>query len=178
MTTTHSTTNDLLFLLAAAPLGLGCIIVSDDTDDTAGETATPQTTGQTTGADTSDPATGTGTDTAPATSNVDTGDSGDSGTSGGTGIDSTGADSTGATADACTDYATQAIACDLPYSRFAEYNCNYQWMYLDAYSADCGAGYEDLLACLTALPCEELMGVDPCPDQLAALLALGCPTIE
>lgn len=45
MTTTHSTTNDLLFLLAAAPLGLGCIIVSDDTDDTAGETATPQTTG-------------------------------------------------------------------------------------------------------------------------------------
>lgn len=175
MTTTHSTTHDLLFLLAAAPLGLGCIIVSDDTDDTAGDTANPQTSGQTTGSDTSEPA--TGTDTAPPVTSDDTGSSGGSGSSSG-GVDSTGADSTGATADTCTDYAAHAIECALPYSRYAEYNCNYQWMYLDAFSAECGAGYEDLLVCLTALPCEELMGVDPCPDQLAALLALGCPTIE
>src|SRR5512146_2368818 len=72
MTKHHTHSSNLLFLLAAAPMGMGCIIVADDGDDTTGaDTGTNQTTGGqtsdgTAGTDTGS-ATGDGTGTAGAT---------------------------------------------------------------------------------------------------------------
>lgn len=179
MSIQDSTTNNLLFLLAAAPLGLGCIIVSDDTGDTTGaDTGNPPTTGNATteatmGTDTTPPVTGddTGTSSGGSESPESTG--------GSTGADSTGADSTGGSGDACAAWGAAAIACEVPYSDYTEDNCNYNLTYLEGYSAECGAGFEELAACLAALECAAMTGtLGDCPDELAALMALGCPAVE
>lgn len=180
MTSTNTTTNNLLFLLAAAPLGMGCIIVTDDTDDTAAETGNQTSTGGSTAAD-------TGTDSTPATgddSGTGTGGTGGTADSGEStrGESSSGAvdDSTtgGGAVGSCADYAAHAIDCALPYSEYAETYCSYTLEYQLNYSAECGMAYEEYLACLTALSCEELGGDAPCMAQLDALLKLGCPAVE
>lgn len=179
--TMHPThTNNLLFLLAAAPMGLGCIIVSDDGDDTTGaDTETNQTTGEQTSGATA------GTDTTPAT--------GDGTGTGGTDTEPTGgtetgvADSTATGADEttagggsplCADYAALAGECMFPYAEYVEDTCNYNLAYLEAYSAECGMAYADFIGCLSALSCEEFGGDAPCMAELDAFLALGCPTAE
>jgi hypothetical protein len=176
MTTTHTTTNNLMFLLAAAPLGMGCIIVTDDGDDTVAETGNQTSNGDTTPADT-----GTGTDTTPVTS------SGSGSGSEGPGDSTQGEESSTASVDStsgggevgnCVDYAAAAVECGLPYSEYAESYCNYTLEYQLEYSAECGMAYEEYLACLTALSCEELMSASPCTTQLDALLELGCPAVE
>jgi hypothetical protein len=178
MSIQDSTTNNLLFLLAAAPLGLGCIIVSDDTSDTTGaDTGNPPTTGNTTteatmGTDTTPPVTSDGTGTSSG------GSESPESTDGSSGPDSTGADSTGGSTVDCAAYGAHAVKCAAPYSEYSESYCNYALEYQVMYSAECGVGYEDYIACLTALSCEEFNGLDRCPDQLAALMALGCPTVE
>jgi hypothetical protein len=180
MTTTNTTTtHDLLFLLAAAPLGLGCIIVTDDTDDTAADTGNQTSTGSTSVADTgtdSTPVTDEGTGTGTGTGG--TADSGEStrGESSSGGVD----DSTtgGGAAGNCADYGAHAIECALPYSEYAETNCDYYLEYNTSFSGECGTLYEEYLACLTALSCEELGGDAPCTAQFDALLELGCPASE
>lgn len=176
--TTTTTTNNLLFLLAAAPLGMGCIIVTDDTDDTAAETGNQTSTGSTTA-----PA-DTGTDSTPVTgegTGTDTGGTADSGestrgesSSGGVDDSTTG----GGAAGNCTDYAAHMVECAQPYSEYAETYCTYTLEYQLQTSAECGMAYEEYLACLTALSCEELGGDAPCMAQLDALLKLGCPAVE
>lgn len=173
MTTTHSNHHsNLLFLLAAAPMGMGCIIVADDGNDTTGA-ETGQTSGGTAGTD-------TGTDSTPVTGEGSgSGGSGDSTSRGeSTGADSTGADSTGGGAGVCADYAGLATDCMLPYAEYIENNCNYNLAYLETYSAECAMGYADFIGCLSMLSCEELMSDAPCMTELDAFLALGCPTVE
>ncbi len=172
MSTDLNTTNNLLFLLAAAPLGLGCIIVSDDTGETTvGGTSNP-TTGTPTSGDTA------GTDTNVATEGG-TGGSGGA-TDGSTGVaDSTGSvDSTGGTVGACAAYGELAIECyGKEYGGSTEYYCGQSLDYYTGYSAECGAAYEDYIVCLSGLSCEELEAPERCPDELAAFLA-ACPTAE
>lgn len=180
MTTTNTTTHNLMFLLAAAPLGMGCIIVTDDTDDTVADTGNQTSNGDTTtAADTgtdSTPVTGEGTGTDTGTGG--TADSGEStrGESSSGGVD----DSTtgGGAAGNCTDYAAHMVECAQPYSEYAETYCTYTLEYQLQTSAECGMAYEEYLACLTALSCEELGGDAPCMAQLDALLKLGCPAVE
>lgn len=173
MSTDITSTNNLLFLLAAAPLGLGCIIVSDD-EGTA--TTVADTGAATSGTSTTD-ASGTDT-TPPATSGGSSGGS-TAGSEGSTGsADSTGADSTGGGSGSCADYGAVVVECGIPYAEYAEGYCDYNLAYEEMYSAECGAAYEDFIVCLSALSCADLEGVDRCPDQLAALLALGCPAVE
>jgi hypothetical protein len=170
MTTTHSTTtHNLMFLLAAAPMGMACIIVSDDTDTTAVDTGNV-TTGQTTEADTA------------STANPDTGEltgSGGSMEGSTTRGESSGADSTtgGGNAEACAAYGAAATMCMLPYADYVEANCNYQLGYFEGYP-DCATSYVEFVTCLSVLSCEELMLDSPCQAELDAFLALGCPSGE
>jgi hypothetical protein len=180
MTIDQTTTNNLLFLLAAAPLGMGCIIVTDDVDDTTG--ADTGNSGTTAGSATTDAS--TGPEPTSASGEGTGGSSGGTGGTDGTGsssgaVDSTGnSDSTGGGAQVCADYGTTAITClGEKYGGYAEYNCNFNLDYYTNYAAACGAAYEDYIACLSALTCEEFMGVDRCPEELAAFMT-ACPTAE
>jgi hypothetical protein len=164
-----------LLLLAATPIGLGCIIVSDDTADTTGVETGNLTSGQTTTSG------GTGTDTTPVTSDGTgtSGSSSESSESGSSGADSTGADSTGGGgAEVCPAYADHAVKCMLPYSEYTLDSCIYQQMSVETYYPECAVLWEEYIACLSGLSCEELMGVERCPDQEGALIAMACPTIE
>lgn len=178
MTTIHSSTHNtnLLLLLAAAPIGIGCVIVTDDGDDTTGaDTGTPQTTSATD--------TGGSTEGTPVTSDGTGSSGGSSSESSGadsTGVaDSTGADSTaGGGADVCPAYANHAIKCEVPYSDYLLDACTYQQMSVETYYPECSILWEEYIACLSTLSCEELLGVMRCPDEEAALLEMNCPTIE
>lgn len=169
-----NSTANLLFLLAAAPLGMGCIIVSDDgtTSTTAADTGTATSGEQTTSATT--------TSASATASGTGEGSGGSGDTAGSTGVaDSTGnADSTGGVAGDCAGYGANAIECMLPYADYVEDACNYNLAYQEMYSADCGTAYAAFISCLSALSCVELMGDAPCGTELDALLALGCPAVE
>lgn len=177
MNTANTTTNNLLFLLAAAPLGMGCIIVTDDGDDTTGadtgnqETGNQTTSATSTGTDTTPPATDEGTDTgsgsstaADTTEGLDTSD----------GADTT----TGVLPSVCEEYAAHAIKCAIPYAEYFADSCYYNLDYQEYTSAACGSAFLDYVACLSTLPCKELMGAAPCDAELQQLIELGCPTVE
>jgi len=51
-------------------------------------------------------------------------------------------------------------------------------MSVETYYPECSVLWEEYIACLSALSCEELLGVMRCPDEEAALLDMSCPTIE
>lgn len=176
MSTNDTTTQNLLFLLAAAPLGLGCIIVTDDGNDTEAGTSSPTTGGPTTGA--------TGTDTTPGTgegTGEGDGTGGSTAAEGSTGADSTGgADSTtgGVSGSACADYGAHAVKCQVPYADYLSESCYYNLDYQEYTSDECGVAFLEYVACLSELSCEELMGDAPCQAELDALLAMGCPTVE
>ena len=181
MTTTHTKSNNLLFLLAAAPMGMGCIIVADDTDETTAADTGNQTSGQTTEALTetsSNPP--PGTDEGPTTGTGSFDESTGTGSTGAdvTGPDSTGDETTGGGAAGCAAYGAAAIKCEVPYAEYVEISCGYALEYNEMYSAECGVAYEEYVACLSELSCEELTGEAPCMTQLDALLALGCPAVE
>ena len=180
MTTSHSTTtHNLMFLLAAAPMGMACVIVTDDTEDTTGaDTGNATTGGQTTEADTA------GTDTNPVTGEG-TGSSGDTtrgettAVADSTGADSTGADSTGGGSSAdCQAFGDHNVKCMVPYAEYSADSCTYSQMSVETYYPECAVLFDEYVACLTMLSCEELNGVGPCADEAAALAAMGCPTIE
>jgi hypothetical protein len=175
MTTHHTHTNNLLFLLAAAPMGMGCIIVTDDGDDATGAGTS---TNQTTGSQTSD---GTATDTGMATGQA-TGTSDPTEGSDTAVVDSTateGEDTTGGSgSNVCADYAALFEECRLSYGEYAEMYCNYTLAYLEEYSAECAMAYADFIGCLSALSCEEFEVGGRCGPALDAFLKLGCPSAE
>lgn len=175
MDTRDTRFQNLLFLLSAAPIGLGCVITSDDTtSDTEAATENPTTgTPSTTteAAETDTPmTTGMTSSTGPVadSGSSDTGPVADSGTAGTGPEPTTGGDVPPACAaygDAvtlCYDAEAGASAASYCAEAFANYEMNY--------GAECVAAFEDWLACLSALTCEELTGADPvCADQSGAL---------
>jgi hypothetical protein len=164
----HTHSHNLMFLLAASPMGMGCVIVADDGDDTTGADTANVTSGQTTEA-----ATDTGT---PVTDEGTTSGGADSTSRG----ESTDADSTatgGGNAQECADYGAKAIECMLMYSEYAEDNCNYRLGYFEGYE-DCATTYLAFVGCLSALSCEDLESETACQTELDAFLALSCPTGE
>lgn len=169
MDTRDTRFQNLLFLLSAAPIGMGCIITGgDDTGETEAATANPTTndpqTGTTAGADTDDP---------PATGGMtgSTGPVADSST--GPGADSETGVTTGGIElpPACATYADAITNCydDAAGAAAGQYCAETFEYYEMNYGAECITAYEDWLACLSALTCEELMGKEVCPDQGAAL---------
>jgi len=175
----NTNTQNLMFLLVAAPMGIGCVIVTDDTDDTTGVDTGNVTTGQTTEADTAGtdtPVTGEGTATDDSADSTSRGEESTAGT------DSTGVDSTtggGGAAD-CQAFGDHEAKCMVPYSEYAaDYCTNTQMIIADYYpDTDCAVLFDEYVVCLTMLACEELNGDSPCPDEAAALADMGCPTLE
>ena len=165
----HTQSHNLMFLLAASPMGMACIIVSDDEGDTTAADTANVTDGQTTEAatgETDTPVTeGTSSEGADSTSRGESTE-GDSTATGGGGVQE------------CADYAALFVECMLPYGEYAEENCNYNLTYLETYSAECGTGYLTFISCLSALSCEEFASDAPCQTELDAFLALNCPTAE
>ncbi|MCX4245257.1 hypothetical protein [Paraliomyxa miuraensis] len=175
MSTNDTTTQNLLFLLAAAPLGLGCVIVTDDGDDTQAGTTGSQTTGSQTTGETEN----TGPLTSEGTSEGSSG--GSTGADGSTGVvdGSSGADSTGGVdPSACVAFGDHSVKCMIPYADSTTDYCYYNLDYQGYTSEECAAAFLDYVACLSELPCEDLMGAMPCQTELDALLAMGCPTVE
>ncbi len=173
MDTRDTRVQNLLFLLSAAPIGLGCVITGDDGDTDAATSAatTNATSGET------DPTAATTPMTTAMTSSA-TGDST------GTPADSTGtpADSTGTPPETtggpvvpeiCTTYGDQITECYMDMragAAAAEYCAEVIAGYEAAYGAECVAAFEDFLACLSALTCDEFTGADPvCTEQSMAI---------
>ena len=171
----RDSTHNLLFLLAAAPLATGCIVVTSDDvsdDSTSGDgDGDPTTTGDgdgdpTTGDGDGDPATGDG-DGDPTTGDGD----GDPTTGDGDGDPTTGdGDGDGDPAGACEAYAAQYDAC-LGSQYYAE-NVAFCQEAIDynttEYGAECGAAIEAMFACLSLADCEVFETPDvACPDELA-----------
>jgi hypothetical protein len=153
---------NLLFLLSAAPLSVGCVIAGDDGSDTEAATDAPSTTGSPTTTDT--PAT---TDTPSDTT------MGGGSTEGPGGTTEAPADTTAgqeessggpAIPEVCAAYGDLVGMCYTPED--GAYNaevCAYAHAYYEMnYGADCVAAFEAEFACLSALSCELLM--DEMPD--------------
>ncbi|MCX4240852.1 hypothetical protein [Paraliomyxa miuraensis] len=166
---TDNRVQNLLFLLSAAPIGLGCVIVSDDTDTEAGTTATSSPTSTT--ADTETPTTGGATEV--ATSEMTSGSTASMDTTEGPEDTTAGEESTsGGGSAGCEAYADLVAECYMdPAAGEATLNyCIEQTAYYEAYGAECLAAFEDFTACLSALTCDELTGADPvCEAEFEAL---------
>ncbi len=169
MDTKDTRVQNLLFLLSAAPLGMGCIITGgDDSATTDPATTTATATGTDTGS-----ATGSATDT-PMTSGAT-----DPQTTTATGADTTaGADETTAGADttsgvesppACVDYANLNGDCyGAEYVEESLTDCTDYYAYLmGEFGEDCIDRFNEQLACLSGLTCKEFMVEEPppCPDE-------------
>jgi hypothetical protein len=175
MDTKDTRVQNLLFLLTAAPLGVACVISDDGGTDTEAATS-------------SNPTTNPGTTETPAT---DTSAASAETTMGPVSTDEQGtteppadttegpADSTTGSIDippACQSYGDAIEACFAGYGADAAASCaNYHMTYSDTYGPECVTAYEDYLACLSALSCDDLM-MDPdtvcVPEQDA--LGMAC----
>jgi hypothetical protein len=172
MDTRDTRFQNLLFLLSAAPIGLGCVIAGDDAE-TGVATENPTT---------ENPTAGT-TETAETDTPMTTGMTGSTGPVADTGSTGPGADtSTGPGAEtttggvevppACATYADLVTMCyDAEAGAGAASYCADAFANYEAnYGAECVAAFEDWLACLSALTCEEFTGAEPvCADQSGAL---------
>lgn len=163
---------NLLFLLSAAPIGMGCVITGGDDTDTEAATETPTTNNDTT-AGTTD---GADTDPTPMTEGMtgSTGPVADTGSSG-PGVDSsTGVEPTTGGIElppACVTYADAITLCyDEKAGASAGQYCAETFAYYEMnYGEECVTAFEDWLACLSALTCKELMGKEVCMEQGMAL---------
>jgi len=184
MITQHTRVQNMMFLMSLAPLSVGCVIVTDDGDTDAnddGGTANPTTTSGTPGTDGTD-----GGTAMPGTDGTDGGTAmpgtGDETAGPGTG-DETAGDETAGTggepAEICVSYGDQVALCEMSKEYGAEAT-----MYCDALLQDyydlggdaCQMAFEDLLACLNALTCEEFVGEDPTCEAENAAIDKACPT--
>jgi len=148
----------------------GCII-TDGTDDTEGNTnpTGTQTSGET------DP----GTTSTPTPATESGGTTEDPPATDSTGTDPTeGNDTTegeGTTGDPpskiCANYADQITECYNEKEGMAalDYCGEYLQQLYDDYGKACVTTYEDYLACLSVLTCEELMAAEPCAEELATV---------
>ena len=176
MDTRDTRVQNLFFLLSAAPLGVGCVIADDGETDTAVTTVNPPTTEGDTEAATT---TSTGT---PSTESVgettvgpvSTDDRGETETTVTPEDTTMTPDDTTAGIDippACQTYGEAIEACFAGYGEYAATSCaNYHAMYTESYGAECIAAFEEWLACLSGLSCEDLGMEEPeaCAKQTMA----------
>jgi hypothetical protein len=174
MDTKTTRVHNLLFLLAAAPAGLGplaCELTGTD-DDGAGTGSTPATAGD------------TGTGAGGTTMGVSDGTAGPMGTTmgggdttvggGGTTMVSGGEPTAGTTgeppSEACTMYAATVTACyDEEAGAAALLACaEYADMLSKDYGMACLTAYEDFYVCLAGLDCKNFGPGTGCEDQLDA----------
>ncbi len=163
----------MLFLLAAAPLSTGCIITTDDGDtENAGtanatDNATGNATDNATGNATDDP---TGNATDDPTGNATDDPTGAMDTTAG-GMDTTAGETEDPPPAICVTYADQVELCyDDVAGMTALDNCIEYRADYEAYGEDCLGVWEDYLACLSALTCEEFTDdMDDCPTEFEAV---------
>lgn len=174
MDTRDTKLQNLLFLLSAAPLGMGCIITSDDDGGDSGNNTT-----------TGSPATGdTGTTTdAPGESTAAATD--DRGETTEAPADTTDAPADTTAADDTTDggvevpplcatYGDVIEGCFAGYGEIAAEQCAYFLAdYTASYGDACAAAFEEYITCLSGLTCKELEVKDmvpaACEDEDAAI---------
>lgn len=171
----------MLFLLAAAPLGMGCPVTIDildtdevgDTDETDTDTSTDDEVGTESGTDTTD-------DTTDETTEESTDETTDESTDETTdeSTDDTSDTSTDTTGEenACEGFSTQVADCfDLDPIQYYE-DCVGNIEYgTQEYGPECGVAVEDYYACLSTLDCETLADEAAievaCAEQILALEA-------
>lgn len=178
MDTKDTRVQNLLFLLSAAPIALGCVVTSDDTDTDAATTSptTSPTTGET------DPTGATNPTTDAMTTSQTSGT-----TEGPSDTTEAPADTTEGPADTttggveipevCVGYGEQVGVCYMDKESgiaAAEYCVELIQGYYDAYGAECVTAFEEFLACLSALTCEEFTGADPVCDAESMALDTAC----
>lgn len=166
MNKTDTRIQNLMFLLSAAPIAVGCVIVTDDTDTDAA-TEGPNTSGATEQATSADTEQATGV----ATEGMDgTATEGMDGTAT-EGVDGTATEGNttgGDFAQVCLDYHDQIELCDGS-EELADEGLAYCEDLLDEYymyGADCQAAFESFLACLNALDCDQITEVDETPPDM------------
>lgn len=170
MDTRDTRLHNLLFLLAAAPLGMGGCIITDGEDDGA-DTGNVSTGGQPNTSGETEPATDGETEQATAADGTSTGTPPD--TDGP--MDTTAGDdtTTGGSGNAvCEEYGIFITGC---YSQdegtAAQLFCDeYLGELYDTYGANCSSVYEDYVACLSKLTCEEFMAPDACSAELSVVM--------
>lgn len=165
--------SNLLFLLTL-PLALGCPGTEEDDDDTGGTPAGSTTTapGEDTGTSTTDGTSATdGASTLPpadstTTEPVDTSDYSCD--------DLMPPMPMGPISPVCMQYSALTVecydgdpACIAIYEAYCQYTIEYSTM---AFGEACGMAYEEFLACLSQLTCEQVTDdAEDCPDELMAL---------
>lgn len=69
---------------------------------------------------------------------------------------------------ACAEYAAHYVECFPKYAsyedEYAAY-CQYDLGYSDSYSPECGAAFEERLACLNMADCADIVGGEACPEE-------------
>lgn len=176
MDTRDTRFQNLLFLLSAAPIGLGCVIAGDDAE-TGVATENPTTENPTSTTETAETDTPMTTGMTGSTGPV--ADSGSSGPGVDTGSSGPGAETTtggGVIPESCSTYADLVTMCyDAKAGAAAASYCADAFTNYEAnYGAECVAAFEDWLACLSALTCEEFTGADPVCEEQATALETAC----
>lgn len=185
----HTRSLAFLFSLAALPM-MGCPAGDDtttnaDSSSTGNDpststsnstTATTTTATTTTLSTTDDPTTESGTTDDTESSSTSTGSGSESSSSGEAPESSS--DSTGAEVDpVCAMWIEHYIECYPPLGTEADElaaECVYGLTYYSGYSAACGMAFEELLTCLTAADCEDIMQETACTDEQMAMEDAGC----
>lgn len=155
--------SNLLFLSGLAAVGLpGCDPDDGDSDTAASATASATATATATATDSGGTGGETGDASDSASASASASASGTDGTTAATASatdtdTTTGTDPTGAGAEVCPEYATWISGCDPRYTyEVALQYCNELSSSLAMISPECGAAYEELLACAIALDCSTL----------------------
>jgi hypothetical protein len=175
MDTRDTRVQNLLFLLSAAPLGLGCVIGGDGETDTEAATEAPTT--ETPGTTESPGTTETPGDTTETPSDTTETPSDTTETPSDTTVTPDDTTTGGATVpEACVPYADLFTMCyDEKMGAAQAANCaelfaNYE-MY---YTAECVTAYEEWLACISALTCDVLTGEDAFCEETDAAISAAC----
>jgi hypothetical protein len=175
MDTRDTRVSNLLFLLTAAPLGVACVITDDGDTDTIADTSTNPTTTNGTTAGETEGATAESTVTPPGETTETPSETTEtpSETTEGPGDTTAGSTDGGELPPICTTYGDQITECymDEKAGASAAMYCGEVIAgYEKAYGAECVTAFEEFLACLSALTCEEFTGADPvCEEQNMAL---------
>lgn len=174
MTNEHTDPQNVLFLLAIAPLGIGCEITTNDDAGTTAGTGTAETAGDTeVGTSTATDGSGGGTTTDPSDTTA-----GSEATTAAPEDTTAGSDATtGTSVGVCEDYAALFEYCygakDPMAGPFALEACNDYLDYFGVMGDDCLIVFEDYIACLSTLSCEDFMQGVGCETEENAF-GLAC----
>ena len=180
MDTRDTRVHNLLFLLSAAPLGVGCVITGGDDTDTAAETTPNPTDDTTAGAETPATDTGPGVTDDGVTDDTTTMTPADETTVTAGDETITAGDETATTGGvevppACASYGDAIALCydDKAGAAAAQYCAEEIAAFEMYYGAECVTAYEEWLACLSALTCKELMMETVCEPE-TMMLEMTC----